>query len=100
VRLREDTPQVPLRHAEAGRELGHAHRGARPHRVVDHPRGVLREHVRRVHQAQAGRELGAAAQAGPEAACSAVAGVGEEAAVLAPGGAHAADRGGSRRAST
>ena len=92
VRLREDAAQVALGDAQPARELGHAHGGADAHRVVDHAGRVLRQHVRRIHQAQARRQFRAAAQAGPEAGLFGRGGVRVEAAVLAPRRAHPAHR--------
>ncbi len=92
VRLGEDAPQVALGDAQPAGEIGHAHGSADAHGMIDHARRVLREHVRRIHQAQARRELRTAAQARPEAGLFGRGGVGIEAAVLTPRRAHPAHR--------
>ncbi len=89
--VREHAPQVPLRDAQPGGQFGHAHGRAHAHGVIDHARGMLRQHMRRIHQAQARCELRAAAQAGPEPGLLGAGGIGVEAAVLAPRRAHPAD---------
>jgi hypothetical protein len=90
--LLKNAAQVTIGDAQPRGQPRHRQRVAVVRRLFDRARGLLRQRLRRVHQRQAGCELGAATQARPETVGLGQRRVAEEAAVLAPRQPHAAHR--------